>query len=159
MLLISILCGIAAIGFFCWLLFTLAVFALPFFAGVAAGMWSYDTDAGWLGAVLVAALAAGLTLGVGQILLVFIRPLWARTAIALAFVIPAAFAGYHAVHGLVKHTMPSEGWQIAFSILGAIAIGTTAFFRIAGMTANNQARRGSISGSPERGGWAGSRQA
>ena len=133
MMFIGILFSIAAIGFLCWLLFMLAIFALPFFAGVTAGMWSYDTGAGWLGAILVGALAAGFTFGIGQCLLVFVRPLWARIAIALAFVAPAALAGYHATHGIVKHTMPSEGWQIAFSVVGAIAVGVTALMRMAAM--------------------------
>ncbi len=35
--------SIAAIGFFCYLLFTIAVFALPFFAGVRAASWAYHT--------------------------------------------------------------------------------------------------------------------
>ena len=135
MILIGILFSIAAIGFFCWLLFTLAVFALPFFAGVTAGMWAYDTAAGWLGAILVGALAGGLTFGIGQLLLVFVRPLWARVVIALAFVAPAAIAGYHATHGIVKHTMPSETWQLVFSVVGAIAVGVTAFARVTGMAA------------------------
>ena len=133
MIFIGILFSIAAIGFLCWLLFTLAVFALPLFAGVTAGLWAYDTGAGWLGAILVGALAAGLTFGVGQFLLVFVRPLWARVAIALAFVAPAAIAGYHATHGIVKHTMPSEGWQLTFSVVGAVAVGVTALIRMAAM--------------------------
>jgi len=132
MIFIGILLSIAAIGFFCWLLFTLAVFALPFFAGVTAGTWAY-TGAGWLGAIIVGALAAGLTFGIGQLLLVFVRPLWARIAIALAFVAPAAIAGYHATHGIVKHTMPSEGWQLIFSVVGAIAVGVTALMRMVAM--------------------------
>ena len=37
MIFLGIILSIAAIGFFCWLLFTLAVFALPFFAGLTAG--------------------------------------------------------------------------------------------------------------------------
>lgn len=114
MIFIGILFSIAAIGFLCWLLFTLAVFALPSFAGVTAGIWAYDTGAGWLGAIVVGALAAGLTFGIGQLLLLFVRPLWARIAILLGFVAPAAFAGYHATHGIVKHVMPSEDWQFAF---------------------------------------------
>ncbi|NDV87399.1 hypothetical protein GTW51_11885 [Aurantimonas aggregata] len=150
MIFIGILLSIAAIGFFCWLLFTLAVFALPFFAlpffaGVTAGMWAYDTGAGWLGAIVVGAVAASLTFGIGQLLLVFVRPLWARIVIALAFVAPATIAGYHATHGIVKHTMPSEGWQIAFSIIGAVAIGATALMRLVtmatpGPTGQNLAR-------------------
>ena len=96
-------------------------------------MWAFDTGAGWLGAILVGALAAGLTFGVGQLLLVLARPLWARIEIALAFVVPAALAGYHATHGIVKHTMPSQGWRLAFSVIGAIAVGVTALLRMTAM--------------------------
>ena len=135
MVFIGILSSIVAIGALCWLLFTLAVFALPFFAGVSAGNWAFQTGAGWLGAILVGLAVAALTLGLGQFLLAFIRPLWIRLAIALAFVAPAALAGYHATHGIVKHTMPSEPWQIVFSIIGAVAVGATAFMRVAAMAA------------------------
>eukprot|EP01046_Picozoa_sp_COSAG06_P086522 COSAG06_NODE_33115_length_495_cov_0.722222_1_plen_92_part_10 len=92
MIILGIVLSFAAIGILCWLLFTLAVFALPFFAGVTAGTWAYDTGAGWLGAILIGMLGAGLTLGVGQLLLGIVRPLWARLLIALAFVAPAAIA-------------------------------------------------------------------
>lgn len=135
MIFLGILLSIAAIGFFCWLLFTLAVFALPFFTGITAGTWAYHTGAGWLGAVLVGMVGAGLVLGLGQILLGIVRPLWARLLIALVFVAPAAIAGYHATHGILKHTMPSETWQLVFSVIGAIAVGVTAFVRVAGMAA------------------------
>ena len=53
MIFIGILASIAAIGMLCWLLFTLAIFALPLFAGVAADIWAY---------------------GIGQLLLAFVRP-------------------------------------------------------------------------------------
>ena len=135
MIILSILLSIAAIGFFCWLLFTLAVFALPFFAGVSTGLWAYNTGAGWLGVIVVGLLGAALTLGIGQFLLIVVQPLWARLLIALVFVAPAAIAGYHATHGIVKHTMPSEAWQIVFSIVGAVAVGATAFTRVAAMAA------------------------
>jgi hypothetical protein len=130
MIFIGILASIVAIGTLCWLLFTLAVFALPLFAGVAAGMWAYDSGAGWLGGFVVGAVAACLTYGIGQLLLAFARPLWLRIAIALAFVAPAALAGYHATHGIVKHTMPSETWQILFSVIGAVAVGVTALLKM-----------------------------
>lgn len=142
MIFLGILLSIAAIGFFCWLLFTLAVFALPFFAGITAGAWAHDTGAGWLGAILVGVVAAGLTLGIGQVLLGIVRPLWARMLIALAFVAPAAIAGYHATHGIVKHTMPSEGWQLAFSVVGAIAVGVTALTRMVAMAAPGSTGQG-----------------
>ena len=37
MIFLAILASLAAIGLLCWLLFTLAVFALPAFVGVTAG--------------------------------------------------------------------------------------------------------------------------
>ena len=58
MIFLGILLSFAAIGFLCWLLFTLAVYALPFFAGVSLGMWAYGTGAGWLGAIIVGLVAA-----------------------------------------------------------------------------------------------------
>lgn len=142
MIILGILVCVVAISFLCWLLFTLAVFALPFFVGVNAGMWAMNSGAGWLGAILVGALAAGFTFGAGQLLLGTVRPLWAKLAIALIFVAPAAVAGYHATHGIAKHLMPSGGWQIAFSIIGAVAVGIAAFFRIVGMAGDDQSSRG-----------------
>lgn len=133
MLFLGILASIAAIGFLCWLLFTLAVFALPLFAGVSIGTWAYGTGAGWPGAILIGLIGAALTLGIGQFLLIVVRPLWIRLLVAAAFVLPAAIAGFHATHGIVKHTMPSETWQVIFSVIGAVAVGITAFLRVAGL--------------------------
>lgn len=142
MIFLGIILSIAAIGFFCWLLFTLAVFALPFFAGVTVGAWAYHTGAGWLGAIVIGVIGAGLTLGIGQLLLMVVRPLWAKLLIALVFVAPAVMAGYHATHGIVKHTMPSETWQVVFSVIGAVAVGVTAFMRVAGMAATSPSSQG-----------------
>ena len=142
MIFLGIVLSIAAIGFFCWLLFTLAVFALPFFAGVTVGAWAYHTGAGWLGAIVIGIVGAGLTLGIGQLLLMVVRPLWAKLLIALVFVAPAVIAGYHATHGIVKHTMPSETWQVVFSVIGAVAVGVTAFMRVAGMAATSPSSQG-----------------
>lgn len=135
MIIFAILASIAAIGLFCWLLLTLAVFALPAFVGVAAGAWAHGTGAGIPGAVLVGAVAAALTLAAGHLLITFVRPMWLKVTVAIAFVAPAAIAGFHATHGIVKHLMPSEGWQITFSVIGAIAVGITVFIRVAGMAA------------------------
>src|SRR5689334_22929768 len=112
MIILAILASLAAIGVLCWLLFTLAVFALPAFVGF---------------------IAAAVTFAVGQLLITFARPMWLRLGVAVIFVAPAAVAGFHATHGIVKHLMPSDAWQIAFSVIGAIAVGITAFVRVAGM--------------------------
>lgn len=139
MIVLGIIVSIAAIGTMCWLLFNLAVFALPFFIGLNAGIWAYSTGAGWLGGILIGLIAAGLTVAVGQGLLMLVRPIWARLLIALTFVAPAGVAGFYATLGIVKHMMPSETWQIIFSVVGAVAVGVTAFLRVAGMAATGPA--------------------
>ena len=86
-----------------------------------------------MGAILVGLVAAAITLAIGNLMIAFVRPIWLKLLVAIAFVAPAALAGFHATHGIVKHLMPSDGWQMAFSIIGAIAVGITAFVRVAGM--------------------------
>ena len=133
MIILAILASLAAIAALCWLLFTLAVFALPAFVGVTVGAWAHGTGAGIVGAILVGLVAAAITLAIGNLMIAFVRPIWLKLLVAIAFVAPAALAGFHATHGIVKHLMPSDGWQMAFSIIGAIAVGITAFVRVAGM--------------------------
>ena len=133
MIILAILASLAAIGLLCWLLFTLAVFALPAFVGVAAGVWAYGTGAGIPGAILVGAVAAALTLAAGHLLIAFARPIWLKLIVVAAFVAPAAIAGFHATHGIVEHLMPSDKWRIIFSVIGAIAVAITAYVRVAGM--------------------------
>lgn len=130
MIIIGILASLFCIAALCWLLFTLAVFALPFFAGVTIGLWAHDTGAGVPGGIIVGAVAAAATFGLFQFLLLILRPAWLKLLVLTAFVAPAVIAGYHATFGIVKLTMPSEAWQVAFAVLGAIAVGITAFMRL-----------------------------
>ncbi len=142
MIVFAILGSLAAIGVLCWLLFTLAVFALPAFIGVSAGIWAHQTGAGLVGAIVIGVSAAGIALSVGQLLLAILRPVWLKILVALAFVAPAAIAGFHATHGIVKHTMPSEAWQLVFSVVGAIAVAVTAFIRVTSLTPPGSTSRG-----------------
>jgi len=142
MIIFAMLGSLAAIGVLCWLLFTLTVFALPAFIGVSAGIWAHQTGAGLVGAIVIGVAAAGIALGVGQLLLAILRPVWLKILVALAFVAPAAIAGFHATHGIVKHTMPSEAWQLVFSVVGAIAVAVTAFIRVTSLTPPGSTSRG-----------------
>ena len=101
MLVIGLILSMFGIGLFCWLIFTLVVYALPFFVGLTAGMAAFHGGAGVIGALLIGIVASALTLGIGQIAFAVVRPLPLRAAIAAAFAIPAAIAGYHAVLGLL----------------------------------------------------------
>ncbi len=128
---LALIFAAVAVGFACWLLFTLAILALPVFAAVSVGMWTYSTGAGPFGS-FVAGLAVGvLTMILGQLSFALIRSPVARLGIGLLFAIPAAFAGYHAVHGIIGMGVESEGWRQALGTLGALFIGGAAWLRIA----------------------------
>jgi hypothetical protein len=142
MIIIAILATLAGIAALCWLLFNLAVFALPLFAGIAIGTWAHDTGAGIPGAVIVGAIAAAMTFGLFQLLLLVARPAWIKLLVILAFVAPAVDAGYHATLGIVKLTMPSDTWQLAFAVVGAAAVGITAFMRLTMMAPPEPAGQG-----------------
>jgi hypothetical protein len=61
MIIVGIVSSVFGIGFFCWLLFTLAVYALPFFAGLSAGLTAFHSGSGVVGALIVGVLTGGAT--------------------------------------------------------------------------------------------------
>ena len=67
MLALGLLLNTLGIGLFCWLIFTLAVYALPFFVAINAGIWAYHSRAGLIGAPLIAIVAGGMMLAIAQI--------------------------------------------------------------------------------------------
>ena len=109
----------------------LPFFALPFFVGVTAGIAAYHSGSGEIGAFLVGLIAGAFTLAAGQIAVAAFRSPLIRTAIALVFAVPAAMAGYHAALGLAQLGVPAELWQRAFALIGAVAVGATAWARLA----------------------------
>jgi hypothetical protein len=131
MLVLGIIFSLFGLGALLCLLFTLAVYSLPFFAAVTAGMAAFHSGAGVIGAILVAAFVGGATLAIGQIVFATVRSPTIRTAIALLYAVPATIAGYSATHGLTQLSMPSATWQMMFSVIGAISVGCTAFARLA----------------------------
>jgi hypothetical protein len=126
MLIVGIVLSAFGIGFFCWLLFTLAVYALPFFAGTAA----FHSGSGVLGALIVGVLAGGATLAIGQIVFATVRTPLIRAVIGLLYAVPASIAGYHATLGLAHIGVPAESWREAFAVVGAVLVGGTAWARM-----------------------------
>jgi hypothetical protein len=90
MLALGLLLDTVGIGLFCWLIFTLAVHALPFFVAINAGIWAFHSGAGVLGTPLVAVAAGGMSLAIAQIAFAMTRSLILRTIIAAVI----CFAGY-----------------------------------------------------------------
>jgi hypothetical protein len=131
MLVTGIILSFFGVGFLVCLFFTLAVYALPFFAAVTAGMAALHSGAGAIGTILVAACVGGATLAIGQIAFATVRSPAIRAAIGLLYAVPATIAGYSATHGLAELAMPSATWQMIFAVIGAICVGCTAWARLA----------------------------
>jgi len=149
MLALGLLLNIAGIGVFCWLIFTLAVYALPFFVAMNAGLWAYHSGAGVFGAPLVAVAAGGVTLAIAQIAFAMTRSLMLRAVIAGVFAVPATLAGYHACLGMAQIGVPSPVSQEIFACLGAVSIGGTAWMRLTIFTEPGALEPGrAVSGAP-----------
>lgn len=132
-MIITMLLGLAGIGLMLWLLFTFAVYALPFYAGVSAALLAYEHGAGWLGAGIVGLLTGAAVLLLGQILFATLRSPMARAVVAAIYSIPAGIAGYHAIHGLSALGGMGEAWRVAFSIIGAVVIAGVAWTRVSAL--------------------------
>ena len=133
MLIPGIVLSVVGVGFCCWLLFTLAVYALPFFTGLTAALVAFHVGSGVIGALVIGVLAGGTTLAIGQMAFATAPTPLTRAAIALLYAAPAAIAGYHAALGLALIAIPSTAWREAFAIFGAMFVGGTAFVRMGAM--------------------------
>ncbi|SDF95954.1 hypothetical protein SAMN05216337_109411 [Bradyrhizobium brasilense] len=118
------------IGLFCWAIFALAVYALPFFVALICGMIAFHGGAGVIGALLVGSVAGALTLAAGEVAFAVTRSLALRLVIATIFAVPAAIAGYNVVFALSQIGVPSLAWREAFACLGAFCIGGTTWTRL-----------------------------
>ena len=128
---IGIVLGVFGLGFFCWLLFTLAIYALPTFAGLTAGLAAFHSGAGVIGALIVGLLVGGAILALGQFAFAGTRTPLIRAIIGLLYGVPAAIAGYQVSFALAGIAMPSSVGQTAFAVVGAVVSGCTAFSRLA----------------------------
>jgi hypothetical protein len=133
MIILGIVLIIAGIGFLCWLLFTLAVYALPFFAGLTAGLAAYHSGAGVVGAIFVAVFAGTATFAVAQVAFARAGGPLVRAAIGLLYTAPAAIAGYEAILGLARITIPSEVWRQTTAVVGALLVAGSAWARLASL--------------------------
>jgi hypothetical protein len=124
MIIIGIVLAFIGLAYLCWLVFALAIYALPFFAGASAGLATYHSGSGPIAAIIVSAIAGSITLIAGQIAFTTL------CAIGLLFVVPAAVAGYHAALGLAHIGISADGWRETVAVAGAIIVAATAWARM-----------------------------
>jgi hypothetical protein len=134
MIVLGVLLNIVGLGVFCWALFALAIHALPFFVGMTAAIYAYQTGAGPFGAVVVGFTAGSFTFVLGQYIFSNARSRIVRVALGLLFAVPAACAGYDVILALSQIGIPSQGWREAFAVVGAILVGGTAWARLSILT-------------------------
>ena len=66
LLIIGIVLTVVGLVYLCWLLFTLAVYALPLFIGASVAFAAYDAGAGPIGAFIVGLIGTCITLAAAQ---------------------------------------------------------------------------------------------
>ncbi|UWU70587.1 hypothetical protein [Bradyrhizobium sp. NC92] len=130
MLALGLVLNTLGIGLFCWAIFALAVYALPFCVALSIGVMTFQSGAGLVGALLIATAGGALTLVLIQVAVAVTRSLALRIAIATAFAVPAAVAGYHVVFAVSHIGVPSLAWREVFACLGAVCIGLTSWTRL-----------------------------
>lgn len=135
---LSAILSVLGLGFMVYVLFTLAVYALPFFVAVTVGMHVYDSEAGLLAAFAAAFISGAVTLLAGQIAFATIRSVPVRLAIGALYAAPAGIAGYHAIKGLSEIGGAGETWALVFAWIGAVIVGATAWARIASLAGPNE---------------------
>lgn len=147
-MILALLLIVPLILFLCWLLFTLAVYALPFFAGISLGLWMCESGSGAFTALLAGLAAAIATLVVGQMLFALARSPLLRLGVALLFAVPAAFAGYHAVQGIAALAAVPDIWRHVLGGGGALIVGAAAWGRLAAFDIAPPATPGGLASQP-----------
>ncbi len=129
-MILAALFAVIAITLLCSLLMTLTIHALPFYVGLTVGVWAHSNGTGLIGTTAAAIVAGIATLVTLHILIATVQSPVLRAGLGLVFAAPAAFAAYHAVHGIMSTTMPASTWSVSLSLLGAAIVGVVAWRQI-----------------------------
>lgn len=100
MLVVAPFLCVASVGLLCWLVFTLAIYALPFAIGVVAFLHAIHAGSGAVGAIVTGFITGVAILLAGQVAFALVAVIWFRMMLALIFAVPAALAGYSTTLGL-----------------------------------------------------------
>ena len=99
MITIGILLNI--LGMLCWLLFTLAIYAFPFFVDTTAGIYWLQAGTGPFGALVIGLIVGCFTLVLRRYAFAVARSPVVGLVIGPVFAVPAVCAGYDATFSFV----------------------------------------------------------
>lgn len=122
-----IILGAVAAVLIVMLLFRLAAMALPVYAGIGAGFWMLDRGLGYPMSIAAGLVVGAMILGLGRFLCSNL-PALHRLPVALAFAVPAAFAGYQAATGLAG-LAAEEGYILNWLGIVGAAVGSFGAWR------------------------------
>ena len=136
-MLVSTLFTLFGLGALCWILFNLAVYALPFAIGLTSGMYLYETGQGVFLSIIAGLFIGGFIAALGEFAFDRIRSIPIKLAIGLIYAIPAGIAGFHAAKGLAEFGSAGAATITLLSWLGALVVGGTAWARVSGWSEGN----------------------
>ena len=110
-----------------WLVFRLAIVALPLYAGLGIGLWLLHHGHGYAAAIFAGFSVGVATLAAGQLLFRLVRSPMLRLAIVMLFVLPATLAGYQAVYGLAGLAFGKGIGAILLSFIGSAFVARSAW--------------------------------
>jgi hypothetical protein len=128
----STLFSVFGLGALCWIVFNLAVYALPFSLGLAAGLYLYESGQGVLLPLTAGLFIGGFVAALSEIAFERIRFAPLKLAIGLVYAIPAGIAGFHAAKRFAELGASGDTTIAVLSWLGALVIGVTAWARVSG---------------------------
>lgn len=120
------------------LIYRAAVYAVPFATGVWAGFAALDAGSGPLLAIAIGFVTGAIVFGIGQSICNSNLPRVLRYGVVLVFVVPAVWIGYSTTRQIAELFGPADPWTTSMSIFGAVAVGITAFARLAGVPASDE---------------------
>lgn len=136
--------SLIGLGLLFWLLFRLAVHALPFFVAISIGQLALGSGAGPVGAVVAAFFAGAITLVLGQVAFATVRSPAVRLVLGALYALPAGVAGFGAIKALSGLSGAVAPWAFVFAGIGGFVIGVTAWGRIAALAGPDDAPAQSV---------------
>lgn len=127
-----IILGAVAGVYLLWLMFRLATFALPAYAGIAVVLLLHDAAYGYAAAIAAGIAVGGGTWLIGQTSFALVRSPILRFGVAAIFAVPAGFAGYQLFHAVAELAGADGAVLLSASLAGA---GATASAAWAGLSA------------------------
>ena len=129
-MIIAVLLTSGALVILAWLIFNLAIYALPFFVGVSAASWANAHGSGVVGAGVIGLFAGALALAVGKTVSTTTRSPALRLGVLAVYLIPAAVAGFALAGHVAGCTVTGEVWRTGFAVIGAAVTTLVAYARL-----------------------------